>query len=104
MVRDFWTMVGNILTYYFPQFKLGRKEAIFGDVNSKGNSVINTMLLLAKQFLWKQKFGSKNINELQYIIFMRQELKFLHETMEYKGGKLDFCTEWADILKHFEVD
>ena len=67
VVRDFWEMVGNILTSYFPNFILGRKEAIFGEIKSRGDSVINTVILLAKQFPWRQKFGSKNIDELQFI-------------------------------------
>ena len=62
------------------------------------------MLLLAKQFLWKQKFGSRNINDLQFIIFMKQELTFLQNTMDFKGEKFNFCTEWNEILQHFEVD
>ena len=102
-VRDLWTMVGNILNGFYPQFNLGRKEAIFGDIKSEGNSVINTVLLLAKQFLWRQKFGSKNLDELSYIIFMQRELNFLMEKMDFKGGKLKFCIEWANILQYFNV-
>ena len=45
VVRGFWSIVGTILTTYFPEFNLGRKEAIFGNVKSKGSSVINTMIL-----------------------------------------------------------
>ena len=73
VVGEFWVMVGNILRIYFPNFNLGRKEAIFGDIKSKGDSVINTMLLLAKQFICMEKFGSKNIDEIKYISYMRRE-------------------------------
>ena len=104
MVRDFWEMVGNILTTYYPSFKLNKKEAIFGDISSKGDSVKNTMILLAKQFLWRQKFRSKNINELQFIIFMKAELGFLVKTMEFKGKGQEFRQEWDKILQHFDVD
>ena len=104
VVRDFWEMVGNILTTYYPSFKLNNKEAIFGDISSKGDSVTNTMILLAKQFLWRQKFGSKNINELQFIIFMKAELGFLVKTMEFKGKGQEFRQEWDKILQHFDVD
>ena len=103
VVRDFWTMVGNILCYYYPQFKLGRKEAIFGDIKTKGNSIINTVLLLGKQFIWRQKFGSKSLDELSYIIFMKNELNFLLETMTFRGKKLEFYNDWKEILLHFEV-
>ena len=103
VVRDFWTMVGNILSNYFPQFKLGKKEAIFGDYNSKGNSVINTLILLAKQFIWIQKFGSKLLCEVEFINFMRKELNILQEVMKFKGEYPEFYTEWVEILRHFEV-
>ena len=103
MVRDFWDMVGNILEFYFPNFKLGRKEGIFGDSNTKGDSIINTMLLLAKQFIWREKFGSKNIDDVNYINFMKKELGFLLENMDYKGNGILFRTEWLDILQHFNV-
>ena len=103
VVRDFWTMVGNVLKNYFPEFNLGKKEAIFGDINSKGNSIINTVLIMAKQFIWRQKFSSKTLDELTYILYMKNELKFLIEIKEYRGEKSQFCTEWADLLYHFDV-
>ena len=103
MVRDFWTMVGNVLKNYFPGFNLGKKEAIFGDVNSEGNSIINTVLIMAKQFIWRQKFSSKTLDELTYILYMKNELNFLIEIKEFRGEKSQFCTEWADLLYHFDV-
>ena len=103
MVREFWTMVENVLKNYFPEFNLGIKEAIFGDIKSKGNSTINTVLIMAKQFIWRQKFSSKTLDELTYILYMKNELKFLKEIKEYRGEKSQFYTEWADILSHFDV-
>ena len=103
MVRDFWDMVGNIIHNYFPQATFGRKEAIFGDQNSKGNPIINTIIILAEQFIWTQKFGSKTLGELEYILFMRKELSFLQDTMKFKGEFVEFHTEWIEILQHFEM-
>ena len=103
VVREFWTMVGNIISNYFPQFHLGRKEAIFGDYNTRGDSIINTMILLAKQFIWNQKFGSKSLGEVDYILFMIKELSFLKNTMKFKGKYAEFYTEWFKILQHFEI-
>ena len=83
-------MVENILKQYFPHFDLGHKEAIFGDTNSKGESVINTMLLSAKQFIWRQTFGTKNLDESQYISYMRNELNLIIEEMNFKGELIRF--------------
>ena len=103
VVREFWEMVGNILKVYFPDFRLGRKEAIFGDSESNGDSVINTMILLGKQFIWTQKFGSKNLNELHYILFMQKELEQLVKIMQFKNRIETFCNDWVQILEHFDV-
>ena len=102
-VREFWVMVENTISMYFPNFRLGRKEAIFGDINTKGDSIINTMLLLGKQFIWRQKFGSKTLDEISYILYMKCELNFLLQIMDFKGEKDKFCKEWENILSHFEV-
>ena len=104
VVGEFWAMLGNILMFYFPRFKLGRKEAIFGDINSSSTSVINTLLILAKQFLWKQKFGAKNLDEVLFINFMRKEIKLLVNIMEYKGRIVQFLKDWSEILDHFEIE
>ena len=103
VVNGFWEMVGNVLTNYFPQFQMGRKEAIFGHVNSKPDSVINTILLLGRQFLWKQKFASKILDEVMFINFMRQELNQIINIMQIKGKISEFLKIWDPILDHFEV-
>ena len=96
-------MVGNILKSYFPNFILGRKEAIFGDHTSNGNSVINTIIIFSKQFIWTEKFGKKDLNEMHYILFMKKELKLLLEIMQFKGEMETFITDWAEIMQHFEI-
>ena len=92
-------MVENTISMYYPNFRLGRKEAIFGDIYTEGDSLINTMLLLGKQFIWRQKFGSKTLDEISFILYMKYELNFL----DFKGEKDKFCKEWENILSHFEV-
>ena len=64
---------------------------------------INTLILLAKQFIWIQKFGSKLLCEVEFINFMRKELNILQEVMKFKGEYPEFYTEWVEILRHFEV-
>ena len=103
VVQDFWHMITNILTFHFPGFKLGIKEAIFGDINSNGDSVQNTILLLSRQFIWRQKFTCKSLDEDKFITFIRQELKTLLNVHLYKGKLPIFINDWQAILDHFEV-
>ena len=51
MVQHFWSMIGNLITEYYPNFQVGLKEAIFGDIKSEGNSVPNSLLVPARQFI-----------------------------------------------------
>ena len=79
------------------------KEAIFGNHKSKGNSVINTVILLTKHFIWTQKFGAKNLNELHYRLYMKKELNLLLNVMQLKHQREKFENDWVHILEHFRV-
>ena len=51
----------------------------------------------------REKFGSRNIDEVKYISFMRKELGFLQENMDFKGNGIKFRTDWNSILEYFNV-
>ena len=104
VVQDFWLIISNILTFHFPGFNLGIKEAIFGDIKTAGSSVTNTILFLSRQFIWRQKFTAKTLDEVDFIIFLRDELKKLINIHIYKGKMHLFIEEWHAVLNHFEVE
>ena len=104
LVRDFWEIVENILKNCIPTFKLGRKEAIFGDMDTRANSVENTVLLLSREFIWVQKFTSKKLDIVLYINFMKRELTLLSEIVQTKNETNEFSKCWPPILDFFEVD
>ena len=74
VVQEFWCMITNLVRNFLPKFQLGRKEALFGDQNSPGSSVVNTILILSRYFIWKQKFTSKKLDEVTFINYMRDHL------------------------------
>ena len=103
VVQGFWKMIGNLLTQHFQNFKLDAKEAIFGDIGSDGDSIINTILFLARQFIYKQKFTTKTLDEVSYIIYMQRELKFLYDIHAFKNEQRKFMLEWVCIFDRFDV-
>ena len=103
-VQDFWTMVQNILTSYFEKFRLGSREAIFGDTLTTGDSVINTFLALSRQFIYKQKFTTKSLDEVTFINYMKKELKNLYNFHLMKEKAAEFIKLWYKIYDHFEVE
>ena len=74
VVRQFWTMVENMLRNFYPQFVLGRKEAIFGHPGSEGDSIFNTLLILSRYFIWKMKFTKRILDEVDYLNYIKQQL------------------------------
>ena len=103
VVQGFWKIIGNMLTQHFQNFNLTIKEAIFGDIGSDGDSIINTILYLARQFIYRQKFTSKTLDEVAYILYMQKELKFLYDVHCFKNEKSKFLIKWARFLDRFDV-
>ena len=103
VVQGFWKMIGNLLTQHFQNFKLDAKEAIFGDIGSDGDSIINTILFLARQFIYTQKFTTITLDEVSYIIYMQRELKFLYDIHAFKNEQRKFMLEWVCIFYCFDV-
>ena len=96
-------MVANLILNFYPKFVLGQKEAIFGAVNWKGDSVINTILILARYFIYQQKFTSKELDEVNFINFVKKQLLLIYYCKKMKNRELEFIHEWDDILDHFQV-
>ena len=96
-------MVGNLISNFYPQFILRRKEAIFGDVKSEPTSVINTLLLLSRHFVWIQKFTSKKLDEVVFFNFLKSQVGLLANVMKLKDKECKFVNEWGNILNHLGI-
>ena len=97
-------MIANFISNFYPSFSLGRKEALFGDEKSAGDSVVNTILVLARGFIWKHKFTSKELDEVNFINFTRDQLFTICNCQKLKGKMSEFWLEWQAILDHFQVN
>ena len=104
MVQVFWEMVKNILKLHFLSFKITRKEAIFGDQNTRADSVQNTVLLLSREFIWVQKFTTKKLDNTTFIYFMKNQLKQLVHIALLKNKLADFLKCWDPVLSIFYVN
>lgn len=103
VVQQFWQMISNCISNFFPTFVLNRKEAIFGHVGSNGDSPINTILALARYYIYQQKFTTKELDEVRFILFMKDHLEIIYEIKKRKNRKGKFLDEWGDILEYFGV-
>ena len=103
VVQQFWQMISNCITNFFPTFVLNRKEAIFGHVGSNGDSPINTILALARYFIYQQKFTTKELDEVRFLLYMRDHLEIIQRVKKSKNQEGKFLQEWKDILAHFQV-
>ena len=99
VVQEFWKMIKNCISNFYPEFILQRKEAIFGHVGSSNlihksqilyRSVINTILALARYFIYKQKFTSKELDEIKFLNYMRDHLEIIYQTKVNKNHERNF--------------
>ena len=61
-------------------------------------------MILARGFIWKQKFTSKELDEINFINFAQQHLLTIFLTHKLKGKENEFVDNWKDILEYFQVD
>ena len=78
--------------------------APFGDARAEENNVVNTILALSRQFIYRQKFTSKSLDEIPFINYMKSELKLLYNVHVLKEKSVELIDLWADIFTHFEVE
>ena len=85
IVKEFWNMIKNCISNFFPEYILQRKDAIFGHVGSRGDSPINTILALARFFIYQQKFTSKELDEVKFLNYMKDHLEIIYLAKVNKG-------------------
>ena len=103
VVQQFWEMVANLITNFYPTFTLGEKEAIFGAEKYQGDSVINTLLILARYFIYQQKFTNKELDEVNFINYTQKHLYLIYHCKKLQNKVIKFTLEWDKLLDHFQI-
>ena len=103
VVRQFWKMVENMLLNFYPGFVLGRREAIFGHSGSEGDSTFNTILMLSRYFIWRNKFTTKNLDEVNFLNYIKDQLELIYYCKIAKEKQIAFLEDWKALLEHFGI-
>ena len=104
VVQMFWVIINNFILNFCPRFCLGAKEAIFGDTNSGGDSLVNSILVLARYFIYQQKFTTKTLDEVNFFNFFRAQLTFMLQKVKKKFNERVLANEWSQISELFGVN
>ena len=103
VVQEFWKMVSNLIGNFFPKIILRRKECIFGASDLRGDSAVNTILMLARYFIFQQKFVTKKLDEVNFINFVQKSLSLIYQCKKIKSSLDEFVLEWGEVLDHFQI-
>ena len=103
-VREFWTLVNDILKELTPTFQLKQKEALFTYANSPSWSALNTVLSLSRYFIWIKKFGNKKLDVLSYKNFMRTEIWYSAKVHKKRFNDGILPEDWIWVCNTFGVE
>ena len=95
-------MISNLISNFY-KFVLGEKEAFFGAENLKGDSPINTLLILARYFIYQQKFTTKHLDEVLFFNYAKTHISMIYQCKIARNQEAKFVDEWKDILEHFQI-
>ena len=104
VVKEFWATVSNFLNNFSNNVNLGKKEAIFGDLNDKAESLVNTIIALSKYFVWTQKFTSKKLDEAHYFLYLKKELTTISFLLKSKYDPPTYSKKWDQVFNFFGIE
>ena len=104
IVREFWTVVENILKDLFQDFILTQKEAIFLSSKHDSDTAVHTVLLLSRYYIWRQKFLDKKLDTSAYKNYMKTELWYCFNSIKIKLSGKVIPNDWGPILEYFKVE
>ena len=90
-ITQLWSEIKNWLATLNINFEITEKVVLFGIHSEESTSVLNTIILSVKHFIWITKFGSKN---LSLILFQKY---FLNKLQEKKDAFLE-----SEIVHKFD--
>ena len=107
VVQNFWNIIKNTIFNFYPRFVFGAKEAIFGSSELCGGSAINTLLILARYFIYQQKFTSKELDEVKFINYAKEQFTLIVNARKFKNKnkmeETEFTQDWIIFLDHYQV-
>ena len=103
VVQKFWISFENILGPLFPDFKLDKKAAIFGDNSSNCDSVVNTILLWSRYFIWREKFTLKMLTENSFLGYIKDQIIQLLEIFSVQRVPKKQFKLWIPVFEYFDI-
>ena len=103
VVKHFWTLVAKFLVNFSPDFVMDKSKAVFGDTDSTPDSVVNTVLIWGRSFIWKEKFTQKKLSEACFLSHVNSEIGQLKEIVKSSKIPAELISAWVPVLRYFNI-
>ena len=60
--------------------------------------------MLARYFIWRQKFSLKSLDEVDFLNYAAGQLQTIYECQSIKNKAKEFLIHWENVLTDFQVD
>ena len=95
-VQDFWIELQNWFAQYNTNIPIRISTILFGLEKESPDSVINYTILVAKRYIWTNKFNSTPLSFIAFRNTLKKKLNELKDMLEYKD-ELVYFDQWLHL-------
>ena len=100
IINNFWKELSNkFLVYLRLPFNFTKLNILFGIHDQPMDSVENTIILIAKRFIWKEKFSNSRPNYNAFVGYLMYHLETMKMISVIKNKEVDFDGQWGNIVE-----
>ena len=101
-VRGFWQVLHDWLATLDTHLPLEKLKILFGLHEEPASSVLNFIILNAKQFIWRTKFGTKTLDISRFQKYLYSKLTDLRNALMFRETLYEFDI-WNNIFDCMSV-
>ena len=102
MISDLWTKLYDWFLKINIKSSVNKNDLLFGITEESYDSINNYIIMITKQYIWKNKFNDTPVNLVACKKFIKSKLGEVKDAFEYTGDSRKF-DRWILVYEQFIV-
>ena len=104
IVKQFWTQIYSFIERIVGPKVCLKKKILFGDTDTKGNSLTNIFIIMSKNFIWQRKFSAKTLYVEHFFSYARLFLSDVILKLISLNKFEPISAEWSNTVTQLQID